>query len=89
MSAKVSRMRAKAAGTTRNSGDLPFHGGAAGAAAGAAKPSRRKSCEHPSCPKQPAFSFNGSGVRFCAEHRLAGMVNVRNRRCEGASCTKV
>lgn len=22
----------------------------------ATKPSRRKSCEHPSCPKQPAFS---------------------------------
>eukprot|EP00903_Cladosiphon_okamuranus_P018833 g17322.t1 len=54
----------------------------------AAKPSRRKSCEHPSCPKQPAFSFNGSGVRFCAKHRLSGMVNVRNRRCEGENCTK-
>lgn len=26
------------------------------AGAGGAKPSRRKSCEHPSCPKQPAFS---------------------------------
>lgn len=33
--------------------------------------------------------FDGSGVRFCAKHRLEGMVNVRNRRCEGENCTKV
>lgn len=36
-----------------------------------------------------ADRFNGSGVRFCAQHRLKGMVNVRNRRCEGKDCTKV
>lgn len=35
------------------------------------------------------YSYNGSGVRFCAQHRLDGMVNVRNRRCEGKDCTKV
>ncbi|CAM9317711.1 unnamed protein product [Pylaiella littoralis] len=77
MASKVMRMRAR--NSTTSAGKVTST---------AAKPSRRKSCEHPSCPKQPAFSFNGSGVRFCAQHRLVGMVNVRNRRCEGTDCTK-
>ena len=39
-----------------------------------------KSCENTVCPKQPRFDYAGAsaGGKFCAKHRLDGMVNVRD-----------
>lgn len=46
--------KSAAVGGAGGSNELQTKNAAAGVRP--SKPSRRKSCEHPSCPKQPAFS---------------------------------
>eukprot|EP00639_Heterosigma_akashiwo_P021144 CAMPEP_0206418906 /NCGR_PEP_ID=MMETSP0294-20121207/38294_1 /ASSEMBLY_ACC=CAM_ASM_000327 /TAXON_ID=39354 /ORGANISM="Heterosigma akashiwo, Strain CCMP2393" /LENGTH=239 /DNA_ID=CAMNT_0053882187 /DNA_START=561 /DNA_END=1276 /DNA_ORIENTATION=- len=52
-----------------------------------------KKCEHRGCTKQPSFNNQGETARrFCAEHKLGDMVNVKNRnrkKCEHSDCTKL
>ena len=41
------------------------------------------------CSTQPSFNMPGKvGGKFCAVHRLAGMVNVVNKMCEVPNCFK-
>jgi EsV-1-7 cysteine-rich motif len=40
------------------------------------------------CQKQPAFGVDGHTAKYCSKHRLQGHVNVRNRRCNAATCIK-
>ena len=43
----------------------------------------RKICDGADCKKQPAFNFEGqTSGRFCAVHKLPGMVNVVSARCQ-------
>ena len=38
-----------------------------------------KKCEFESCLKQPCFNFLGNKTcLFCGEHKLEGMIDVRN-----------
>jgi len=41
----------------------------------------KKMCQQDKCSKQPQFNFESEhgGSRFCAQHKLQGMVNVKNR----------
>ena len=46
-------------------------------------------CETAGCITRPTFNVEGSRVaRFCATHKLDGMVNVKSKRCETAGCGK-
>ena len=46
---------------------------------------KQKTCEQ--CGTRPNFNTPGlKGGRFCTKHKLTGMVNVRNKRCEHAGC---
>ena len=50
----------------------------------------RLECENPGCSKEPAFNVEGATTRrFCATHKLAGMVNVKNKRCENPGCNSL
>lgn len=40
------------------------------------------------CFKQATFGCVGGPPRFCVTHKAADMIDVRNRRCEYAGCTK-
>jgi len=55
---------------------------------GAVAKTIKKKCEHGGCTKKP--SFNSEGLRkakFCAKHKLKGMLNVRSIRCEHNGCS--
>ena len=39
------------------------------------------------CPKRPNFDVEGGRGRFCKEHSLPGMINVRSRKCVHPGCT--
>ena len=40
-----------------------------------------KVCEHDGCAKEPKFNTpEERGGRFCADHKLGGMVNVGKKR---------
>jgi hypothetical protein len=46
-------------------------------------------CEHEGCTKQASFNnAREKARRFCAAHKLDGMVNVKDKACEHDSCTK-
>jgi hypothetical protein len=48
-----------------------------------------KVCEHDGCTKQPHFNDPGERAgRFCAAHKLDGMVDVKNKVCEHDGCSK-
>jgi Rieske Fe-S protein len=48
-----------------------------------------KLCEHDGCTKQPSFNNPGERAgRFCASHKLGGMVDVLSKVCEHDGCTK-
>ena len=39
-------------------------------------------CQHPDCKKHPCYRFAGNKPLYCATHRLEGMIDVKNKRCE-------
>lgn len=39
---------------------------------------RHRRCEHPTCTKQPNYALEGERARFCAVHRLPGMIDVKH-----------
>ena len=48
-----------------------------------------KQCGHDGCTKEPNFNGPGEkGGRFCAAHKLGGMVNVMGKVCEHDGCSK-
>ena len=50
---------------------------------------KSKVCEHAGCNKIPAFNSPGErAARFCAAHKLEGMVNVKSKICEHVGCIK-
>ena len=50
---------------------------------------KHKVCEHEGCTKVPYFNEPGQKAgRYCAAHKLRGMVNVRSKLCEHEGCTK-
>jgi len=41
------------------------------------------------CSKVPFFNFEGRRRgRFCAQHKVQSMVDVKRKRCEQAGCSK-
>eukprot|EP00962_Isochrysis_galbana_P011311 scaffold3167_cov105-Isochrysis_galbana.AAC.3 len=49
-----------------------------------------KQCEAAGCNRIPSFGRLGEARgRFCAEHRLPGMEDVKNKKCEAAGCKRV
>ena len=49
-----------------------------------------KLCEHDGCTKQSHYNTPGERAgRFCAAHKLGGMVNVGSKACEHDGCTKL
>ena len=48
---------------------------------------KSKKCERSGCNKRPTFNFDGERTgRFCAQHKLDGMVNVTDKKCEQSGC---
>ena len=46
-------------------------------------------CHHVGCTKQANFGVAGSNKpEFCSQHKMDGMVNVKNKRCAHHGCTK-
>ena len=46
-------------------------------------------CEHDGCEKRPVFNVRGAKKgRYCADHKLPGMVDVKNPHCEHEGCEK-
>jgi hypothetical protein len=44
---------------------------------------QNKVCEHDGCTKRPHFNTLGKRAgRFCAVHKVDGMVDVKNKVCE-------
>lgn len=40
-------------------------------------------CEHNGCKRRSSFSFNGEkDSRFCSNHRLKGMINIKRKKCK-------
>uniref|UniRef100_A0A7S4DCB4 EsV-1-7 n=1 Tax=Heterosigma akashiwo TaxID=2829 RepID=A0A7S4DCB4_HETAK len=49
----------------------------------------KKRCKQAGCGKRPSFDFKGEqGGKFCAQHKLQGMVDVKHKTCEHAGCSK-
>ena len=40
------------------------------------------------CGKRPAFDIDGGKGTFCSIHKMAGMLDVRNKRCAFTGCDK-
>jgi hypothetical protein len=48
-----------------------------------------QSCHHVGCNKQSIFNNEGErGGRFCATHKLLGMINVMQKLCKHDECNK-
>ena len=48
----------------------------------------QKTCEQ--CGTRPSFNTPGlKGGRFCKDHKLTGMVDVKNKRCEHTGCGSI
>lgn len=46
-------------------------------------------CAHDGCKVYPSFNFQGlKGKRFCATHKLEGMVETKRRTCEAEGCMR-
>jgi len=44
-------------------------------------------CEHVGCKKHPNFNYQGQiRSRFCAEHKLENMIDIKNKQCEHIGC---
>mmetsp|Transcript_4860 Transcript_4860/g.6672 ORF Transcript_4860/g.6672 Transcript_4860/m.6672 type:complete len:769 (+) Transcript_4860:94-2400(+) len=50
--------------------------------------SNAPSCAHPCCSKKPSYRFEGEKIRYCAEHKLPGMITDRSRFCTYGNCKK-
>ena len=49
-----------------------------------------KTCEYEGCMKKPNYRNPGESIiRFCVEHKQAGMVSLRDRTCEQMGCLSV
>jgi EsV-1-7 cysteine-rich motif len=48
-------------------------------------------CQFHGCKKKPYYGIEGDKpkFRYCAEHKLDGMTNLKTSRCEGEDCRKV
>jgi EsV-1-7 cysteine-rich motif len=48
-------------------------------------------CQFHGCKKKPYYGVEGDKpkFRYCAEHKLDGMTNLKTSRCEGEDCRKV
>mmetsp|Transcript_16181 Transcript_16181/g.20353 ORF Transcript_16181/g.20353 Transcript_16181/m.20353 type:complete len:166 (+) Transcript_16181:149-646(+) len=46
-------------------------------------------CENADCIKEPSFNFFGeTKMRFCYDHKVEGMANVRHRLCDQFECQR-
>ncbi|CAN0055949.1 unnamed protein product, partial [Discosporangium mesarthrocarpum] len=43
-------------------------------------------CEEENCYKHPHYAFEGGKARFCARHKMPGMVDVKHKRCYIQGC---
>ena len=44
---------------------------------------KSKTCENSTCDTRPVYNFKGlKTARFCTEHKLPNMVNVKSKTCE-------
>jgi len=50
---------------------------------------QKRSCEHKDCHIRPTFGVKESRPRFCATHRLPGMVFVAIPRCRQEGCKEI
>ena len=46
-------------------------------------------CEHDGCRTRSSFDIPGGKGRFCAKHKMAEMVDVKNKRCEHDGCSSL
>jgi hypothetical protein len=50
---------------------------------------KHKRCEHPGCSKMPSYKYlEDTQPRFCAEHKIEGMIDGKHVRCEYIGCNK-
>eukprot|EP00903_Cladosiphon_okamuranus_P016086 g14850.t1 len=47
-----------------------------------------RTCNNPTCNKNPYFGWHGEKAVFCVSHKTVGMVDVKNKRCEEEGCMK-
>ena len=48
-----------------------------------------KICEFKDCETRPNFNYRGeTKARFCSEHKLDGMFDIKHKRCEREDCEK-
>jgi hypothetical protein len=48
-----------------------------------------RKCEQEGCMKQSYFNYEDqTKARFCGDHRLPGMLDIKNKRCEHEGCRK-
>ena len=40
------------------------------------------------CVKHASFGFEGGSASYCSEHKLDGMIDVKNKRCAHEGCMK-
>lgn len=50
---------------------------------------RHHKCAEPDCFTLPSFNFPGLAPAYCNKHKLDGMVDVKNRRCEIEGCSRM
>ena len=49
---------------------------------------KTKPCLHEGCLKQPFYNKQGETIRlYCGEHKLEGMVDVKNKTCKSEWCS--
>ena len=49
----------------------------------------RRQCLHAGCSKRPVFNLHGQTKgKFCVDHKLPGMIDVKNKVCDHDGCTK-
>jgi len=46
-------------------------------------------CIHPECKKIPTFNTKGEKALYCANHKMDGMVDVKNKTCITEGCRKI
>ena len=52
--------------------------------------SKNRICNFQGCYTQPIYNYKGikKGI-FCSVHKLDGMINVKDRKCEYIECNKI
>lgn len=45
---------------------------------------------HPGCRKRPGYNFPGESTtgKYCSQHKLEGMVDVKHKPCQFEGCSK-